>query len=276
MNDVGGFLFGNAPKAVQEPGQSTISPAQSAVQGTLAGYLNSLIAGSGAPNPTAAYPGQLTAQLTPQQMSIIDQIVGTTGAGAPGPATQSAAMQALQSIFGAGPADTTSYFNQAVAAPLENTFATQTLPALKAAFARSAGGDYSTAAGTAAGIAAQNLNQNLAAQGANVALQALFNQQQNKLGAASLTPSVTASPITNLGAALQAATLPQQTQQATLSGQYSEYQNQIAQLMNLLGIGTTFSGTPTVSAPQTVGLPGTTGVIQSTLDAFASSAGKAV
>lgn len=271
MSDVGGFLFGKSPKAIQEPGRSTISPTQQGVQGNLAGYLNALLGTSQSPNPTAAYPGQLTAQLTPQQTSIIDQIVGQTGGGTPASTTQNASMQALQSIFGSTPADTTNYFNQAIAAPLENTFSTQTLPAIKAAFAQSAGGNYSTASGTAAGMAANSLNQNLASQGASVALQSLFQNQQNKLNAASLTPNVTASPINNLVGALNAATLPQQTAQSTLSNQYSQYQNQVTQLFNLLGLGTTFSGTPTVSGPQTVGLPGTTGLIQSLIGALGST-----
>ena len=286
---VGGYLFGKSPKVVQEPPpapQPAITGSQSAVQNSLASVLAPLLATSvsGGLFPGASYTGQnagtqFAAPVTGQQNSLINAIVGAAGGGAPAQ-TSDAALQTLQGLFQGQPMDWTQAFNS-IAQPLQQQFSSQTIPAIMAAAATSAGGKMQ-GGNTGINHAIDQATQNLTSAESNAASQLAYQSNQasvhNVLAALGLAPQLTSSPITNLSSALSAATIPQATQQTQLQGQQQAFQQQMQNFLSLLGVGSGFGTATDVAFPQgnTVVNPGQEGLVNQLLVAVAGNAGKMI
>lgn len=287
---VGGYLFGKSPKVVAEPPpapQPAITGAQQGVQNSLASILGPLISSSVTPGglfPGTSYSGQnagtqFAAPVTGQQNDLISAIVNAA-AGGQSAQTSGAAQTTLQGLFNQKPMDWTQAFNS-IAQPLQQQFSSQTIPAIMAAAATSAGGKMQ-GGNTGINHAIDQATQNLTSSESNAASQLAYQSNQasvqNILSALGLAPSLTASPINNLGSALGAATLPQTTQQTQLSGQEQAFQQQMQNFLSLLGVGSGFGTATDVAFPKgdTVVNPGQEGLVNQLLVAVAGNAGKMI
>jgi hypothetical protein len=291
MPGIGQFFLGSAPKVTQEPSTPTTGAAQQGVQGTIAQAIQALLGGGsvGGLSATQAYGQPLTAQLDPTQLAIIQALSPGSAATTGAQNTTNAAQNALLQTLSGQPQNYSQYFQQDVATPLQQTFAQQTIPALKAAFAGSSGGLTSgsnTPAGSgpgqgpgtgyqgAVGQATQNLNQQLQQAMTALSTQAITNASQQQVQGEGLSPSVSASPLSNLLTQYQGVSPVQTTQQSTLTNNYQAYLQQLAQLQQLLGTGSGFSTAGTVAPGNTVVSPGQTGLLSSILGGVSSGAGQ--
>lgn len=261
-------VFGTSPKVTQEPNVSSLNPTQLALQGLLAGQYSNAIPGllgsAQSGNPALPYNQPFAAPVTPLEGGLIGDIVGSaTGGDAMAPL--GAASTALTQILSGQPQDFSQYFKDDIAAPLENTFSTQTLPAIKAAFARSAGGTTSTGPNTgysgAVGQAATNLGQQLQAADTSLGTTAITNAQNLQLQGVSQAPNLASAFLNNLGTGLSAADLYRQVQQTQLTGQTNWANTGLQFLSSLFGGGNQLSSTPDVQQGNTVVNPGSPGYL---------------
>ena len=274
MSGLGDIIFGKSP-SVQQTSASNLSPAQQATQGQLGSVLDSLLGGTNFSPIGTQFPGNLTVNTTPQENDLLSLIEGAVGPTSQGGQTVSNAESALNSLMSGSPIDMTQYFNNVVATPLENTFEQRTLPSIKAAFARSAGGDYSPAAGQAAGFAAQDMQTQLQSALTNLTTQSLFNNQATKLSAAQSAPSLAQANVNPLLQALQALTLPTTLQQQNIQNMTGAYNSNVQALLDLLGTSTGFANQGTV-ANNTVVNPGNPGLLAYFMQGLGGAAGRAI
>ena len=261
-------VFGSSPKVDQQPNVSVLNPTQLALQSILAGQYSSAIPGMLSNvehgSPAIGYNDPFAAAVTPQEGGLISDIIG---AGTTGPAagTLNTAQQALEQVLSGQPQDFSQYFQNDIATPLENTFSQRTLPALKAAFARSAGGNTSTGPNTgysaAVGQATQDLGQQLQASDTALGTQAITTAMNNRVSGLSMAPGLASSFLNNLTTGLSAADLYRQVQQAQLSGQANWAQTGLNFLSGLTGQGNQISSVPTIQQGNTVVNPGNPGLI---------------
>lgn len=275
-------VFGTSPSVTQEPNVSNINPTQLGLQSLLANQYGSLLPGISQNiqmgQPGIPYPTQFAAPLTGQQNQLIDSIVGSaTGGNASG--VLGNASTALTQILSGQPLDYSQYFKDVIATPLENTFSEETLPAIKAAFARSAGGTTSTGDNTgyegAINQATRNLNQNLQSANTSLGTTAITNAQQERAQGVSQASGLASSFLNNLTTALGAASLPQQTEQTQLTGQANWANNALAFLSSLFGGSGSLSSAGTVSQGNTVVKPGSPGYLGDLFAGFGGALGKA-
>lgn len=286
MSDPVSYLFGQQPNVVQEPNVSSINPTQLSLQSVLSqligGTAGTSTGAATSGSPALPYPTQFAAPLTSTQNSLIDQIVGNQG-GLTTAANQpiNAAQSALTQILSGQPQNFSQYFTNDIAQPMENVFQQQTLPALKAAFAGSAGGTNTVGQNTgysaAVGQATENLNQQLQQASTALGTQAQTTAQQLQSQGVSQAPGLSSQILSNYftpaTTALSAATLPQQTQQTQLTGQANWANTALNFLSSLFGTGTGLASSGTVQQGNTVVNPGSPGLLLSALDAFAAGAG---
>lgn len=276
-------VFGTSPGVTQAPNVSSINPVQLMLQQLVAGQLSSAIPSlfgnvqSG--QPALPAPTQFAAPLTNTQTGLIGDIVGNaTGGNAP--AITGDATTALKQILSGQPQDYSQYFKDSIAAPLENTFSTQTLPAIKAAFAQSAGGPTSTGMNTgysaAVGDATNSLNQTLQSAMSSLGATAATNAANNQVAGVNAAPNLAASTLQNLVTGLGAATLPQQTQQTQLTGQANWANTALNFLNSILGGGINLSGQGTIQQGNTVVTPGSPGYFGSILGGAGQGAGAGI
>lgn len=263
-------VFGNAGSVTQQPNLSTISPAQSQLQQILAslagGAVPSLLGRAQGGAPALPAPTQFAAPLTGEQTSLIGDITGQATTGNT-PAVLGNAQQALTQILSGQPLDYSQYFKDVIAAPLENTFNTQTLPGIKAAFARSAGGTTSSGDNTgysaAVGQATDSLNRSLASAQSSLGATAITNAQQERAQGVSQAPGLASSFLTTLGQALSAASLPQQTEQTQLTGQANWANTALSFLSSLFGGSGALANQGTVQQGNTVAMQPFSGILPS-------------
>lgn len=224
------FLFGSAPHVETTAPTSTVSPQQQALLSMLTGLLGN----GNNPAGVQAYTGQFAPPLSGTEQgalgAINSQALPAASAGPPANQTDTAsnALNALNSAFnfqapqvaapqvGAGPqvtapqisglpqitapqitapqVNSAQAFQTGVAQPLIDDFTSRTIPAIKLAAARSAGGAYSSDTSGVVGRATQDLNRTLAQQGA------LYDYDAQKLNAGSTLQADT----TNVGSSLSA------------------------------------------------------------------------
>jgi hypothetical protein len=276
MPGIGSALFGSGPSVQNSaPPPSTptptISGVQQNVQNTLGPLLTSLFSQGGGFTPFVQ--GGASAGLGNNLLQALQGYVAPNAYGTSPISDTASALLGILSGYNQLPNNYAQFFQSSVAQPLEQTFSQQTLPALQAAFARSAGGTYSgqnnpstvgpgntqPTTGYAGGInfADQNLEQQLANAATNLSYTTQQAGIQNALKASALMPSITAAGPSNLESILTALMGP-------------------AQLYNqLLGIGSNFSATPTVQNIQgnTAVVPGQTGIIPGLLGGLAGNTG---
>lgn len=276
-------VFGISPSAVQEPNVSSINPAQLALQSLIAAQYSNILpslAGnilSGRPGLQA--PNDFAAPLSTTETGLISDIVGEGTGGAPGQ-TLGSAQSALTQILSGQPIDYSQYFKDSIATPLENTFSERTLPALKAAFARSAGGGTSTGMNTgysaAVGHATEDLNQQLQSAASSLGATAETNAAQQRVQGVSMAPNLALSFLQPLTTALGAADMPRQIQQQELTGQTNWALNAIQLLSSLFGGAGNLASQGTVQQGNTVVNPGSPGYLGSLIAGIGSGAGKAL
>lgn len=187
-----------------------------------------------------SYPGQLGVSLSPLQQAMLASLMGA-GQGSAAPAAQAggaqtAALDTLTNVAGSSPNDFQPYFKSNVEQPATQTFNETTLPGIVSALGGNLGGPRSTAAVQGVAKAGQDFNNTLMASRDNLALQALQQNQANKLQAAQMTPAVAASPLTTLLETLQAGAVPTTLAQSNQAAQYTDYSNQIANMLKVLGL----------------------------------------
>lgn len=260
-------ILGTKPSISNDP-YATISPAQQQLQSVLAGltkqnlpnYISNINSGQAA----IPYGGQYAAPLTADTNSLIQQIMGTVSPGGASSNILGNAQNALTKILGGQPQDFSSYFQNSVAAPEERVFNEQTLPALKAAFARSAGGTNSVGGNTgysaAVGQATEGLDQNLNSAMTSLATQAVTQANNNMVSGVGMAPGLSSQFLQNYLGAIAPSTLPQQVQQQQLSGQYGQYANSLNFLSSFFGQGAGLASSPTMNM-NTVVNPGSPGYL---------------
>lgn len=269
------ILLGSGGKVQQGPPlTSSLSGAQQGTQFDLSQVLNSLLTS----NPTFGNISQPfdpgTISTTPAQNNVLNAIEGAVGPTSGGGQTVTSAESALQSLMSANPIDVSKYFNDVVATPLENTFNQKTLPGIKSAFARSAGGTYGDKAQQAAGFAAQDLDTQLQSAMTNLATQSLFNNQATRLNAAQAAPGVAMGAVSPLSTALQSLLLPTNLQQQNISNRFAGYNSNVQALLNLLGTTSGFTNAPTMTQNAAV-IPPSQGLLSSQGGGQAMGAGLA-
>lgn len=269
-------LFGGSNgSVVQEPNVSAINPTQLALQSLLAGQAPGLVSNIHAGNPALPYNQPFAAPVTPLEGGLIGDIVGSaTGGNAS--STLGNASTALNQILSGQPQDFSQYFKNDIAQPLENTFSTQTLPAIKAAFARSAGGTTSTGPNTgysgAVGQAATQLGQQLQAADTSLGTTAITNAQQLQSQGVSQAPNLASSFLSTLGSGLSAADLYRQVQQTQLGGEA----NWANTGLNYLSSLNSLASAPTIQQGNTVATQPSAGALPSILSLIGTIAGAAM
>ena len=186
------------------------TPSQQAFQNASANFLQNQVQSGGLP----AYPGPLTAGLTPGQQGIIG---GQTDVAAMAPGATAQGLGTLGFTAAGG------YLNDPFTANLvqqtRNQFYTQDVPQLTAPFIAAGQTGYSTPGASTLAAAGAQMETGLAAIQEQAYQTEQAAQQQAALALPALGTGVS-------GAALAAATMPQQTQQAAYTNAYNEYLRQ--------------------------------------------------
>lgn len=258
------FLFGSAPKASFST-QPTTNQTQSGIQNLLA----SLLSSGQTPAGVQAYTGNFAAPTSPLQntsLAGLQSIAGGAGVTPQQTSTGGNALTALNGAFNfaapqvtaptaAAPSTvvapqiaTTQDFLTGVAAPLEQNFAEQTLPAIEASYGGTAGGAGSSGRAIATGAASKALDQTLSSE---AGLYDLAGQQANQ--GASLTAQTAnqaAGQQTNLADLSALLSTLQGNQSASLTGQ--------GDILSALGITPNVIGAPAIPGADTASILSTT------------------
>lgn len=273
-------VFGTSPKVTNNP-YSNLSPAQSQLQQLLtelsSQYAPGMFANVAGGNAAVPYSGRFAAPLTGDTTQLISDIMGTVGAGGQAHDVLNTAQGTLDKILSGTPQDYSKYFQDTIAAPAEQTFSQQTLPALKAAFARSAGGTNTVGANTgyssAVGQATQALETALTGAQTSLGTQAVTQANNNMVSGLSMAPGLSSQFLQNYLGAIGPSAMPQQVQQTELAGQYGQYANSLNFLNSFFGQGGSLASAPTEQM-NTVVTPGSPGYIGYLMAGFGSAIGK--
>jgi hypothetical protein len=183
--------------------------------------------------------------------------------------------------------DPTQAFNKGVVEPLTQDFNQQVIPVIAGRYGQGAGGAFSSDALGARQQAGTNLARTLAQTGSQYSLAAAQQNQQAQatnaqlgLAGANLLPQTLGLPFQIageqeqlLGGGLQAGAVPQQAQQAQLSGEQADYSQILQQIATRLqaALGLSTAGT---QQTQSVVSPGSQGFLPGLVSAFAGGLSK--
>lgn len=178
------FLFGSEP----ETNTQTLPTATSEQQR----LLQQLIGGISPGGQIGGSFGLDPSQIELSSLAALEELVGSIpGAGGPtaeaATGTAQSALEALQGVFESGPTDFDEFFDKTVAGPLFEQFEEDIIPGIRTRFApQFFGGERAEAERRASG----DLIDALAKERARLAFGTRQQDIENKLGAASLTPSL--------------------------------------------------------------------------------------
>jgi hypothetical protein len=271
---MGSFLFGSKPKAVQQPSTAALDTAQQGVESPLATVLKNNLA-----NPATPYGGEFAAPLSGLEKTSLaaleQQAMNQTSPTNPATGATAAAGTALTDIFNQGPQSFEDYYQTNVENPAIQDFSQKTIPAISAAFARSAGGTYGSDRAKAIGTATKDLTDSLVKARSGLAFNTQQQNTSNKIAAAGALPTLGAAGtgvINNLATILAAGGVPRSVEQTDLSGKYADFQRQQQAGAQAIAQALGFLGTPTIFPPNTVVNPGSQGFLSQAVQSLGPAA----
>ena len=288
MGSVGSYIFGSGPST------STVSPqpvnqldpyqqgAEDYLYQQLPGPTSNFLASTASP-----YSGQLTAPVGDLQQQALDSfsnqqttsdaLVNQLTSGQSAPLNQSLAALEGGLTTAQSPATADAYFQNAVAAPQEQNFTQNVLPSIVSALGGNAGGPQSTAASSAVTQATNNLETTMGQEQQQFAAgeQSLLPTLASDLSTTALAPLGAATQgLANAGQTLTAGGVPQSIAQAGLTNTAGQYQTNFSDTQSFLNDLLGMIGESTTTPQDVVVNPGSSGLLSSVVQAFASGAGK--
>lgn len=262
LGGVGKAITGT-PASTQTQQLPTMTPSQRQALDRLLASLQQPGAGVTPYTAPLAAPQTRTEQLS---LTALEQAAqrAVTG-GAPTSVEESGA--ALRDVISRQPRDVTDYFQTSVAAPLEKEFTERVLPAITQRYRGQAG--FGTDRMTAERQATEDLGKTLAAELGRTSLEAMQEQERNRITAAMGLAGMDTAGIQNILATQQGGLAAREAAQVPLTAQYQEF------LRRQQGRQTNIENILRAIAPQamenvvTVN-PGQEGLLQSAVKGFAS------
>ena len=228
-------IFGTQ-SSVQSMRQDTLTPEQSSALSALMARL-----GGGGGDGVTPYGGELTTQ-TSKLQNLSLAAMEQQAMNLVNPASESnQAAKAYQDVIGASPQDIQDYFQKSVETPLLRDFQTKVLPSITARFRGTAG--FGSDRMMQERLATNDLTTNLAGALSSASLQALRDQQANKLSAASGLAGIPGQRANVASTLLTGGAVPQATEAANKAALYNEFvrqqgskQTNIQNILAALGI----------------------------------------